>query len=372
MSLDAVTLGARIAEARGRVGRTQADLAASASLDRSVLAKIETGSRRVTALELARIADALSVRVEWFVVDAPPAIVSRRNALDPGAPSPTIDSAVERLAREVEFLVEHDDGFRLSGPEPLPKPRSLREAEELAQQARLLMGLDGAAPAADLARLVAGVGLMAFALDLGIDSADAAIVHLTAGGVAVVNGALHVGRRRLALAHELGHYLVADEFAIDWRVDEPDDRGALETRLDRFARSVLLPESALRAYWDECLTRGEGERVAAVRTGSFFRVDMATLARRLHELRLASSATLEIVRRTRTTKADIIEFDLLVSDELAPPDLSRPYEQSVLRLYRSETISSARALEMLLGSLDEQALPDLPRLPANAIWGFTS
>ena len=81
-ALDAAAMGVRVAEARGRAGLTQAQLAAATSLDRSALAKIENGTRRVSALELARIADAVDERIEWFVTDAPPAVVSHRNMLE--------------------------------------------------------------------------------------------------------------------------------------------------------------------------------------------------------------------------------------------------------------------------------------------------
>ncbi|HET8640932.1 MAG TPA: helix-turn-helix transcriptional regulator, partial [Pseudonocardiaceae bacterium] len=99
MAVDAAAVGQRIADARGRAGLTQAQLAAAASLDRSALAKIEAGNRRVSALELARVAEVLGVRIEWFVYEAPEAIISRRSAQEPGTPSPRIDAAVERVTR---------------------------------------------------------------------------------------------------------------------------------------------------------------------------------------------------------------------------------------------------------------------------------
>jgi transcriptional regulator with XRE-family HTH domain len=52
--------GERIATACNRAGLTQAELASAISVDRSALTKIEIGSRRVSALELTRIAEALS------------------------------------------------------------------------------------------------------------------------------------------------------------------------------------------------------------------------------------------------------------------------------------------------------------------------
>jgi transcriptional regulator with XRE-family HTH domain len=111
MAIDARMMGQRIAEARGRAGLTQAQLASAVSLDRSALAKIETGSRRVSALELASLAESLGVRIEWFVQDAPEAIISRRNTQEPGTPSPRIDATVERVARAL--LLDTWDGDML-------------------------------------------------------------------------------------------------------------------------------------------------------------------------------------------------------------------------------------------------------------------
>jgi hypothetical protein len=99
---------------------------------------------------------------------------------------------------------------------------------------------------------------------------------------------------------------------------------------------------------------------------------MATLARRLSELNVIKPADAERVRRVRTTKADIVELDLLVHHELEPPALPRRYVESVPRLYRTESISPARATDLLLDTWDEGDLPELPRLPEHAIWKFVS
>jgi len=205
MAIDARTLGQRIAEARGRAGLTQEQLASNASLDRSTLAKIEAGSRRVSALELATIAESLGVRIEWFVQDAPEAIISRRNTQEPGTPSPRIDATVERVARAVEFALEHDQRFTLPSQQPQPMVTNVQEAEALAENTRSSIGVDREAPCTHLADKVASLGLLVFSVNLGVESADAATILLRSGGITVINGDLRVGRRRLALAHELGH-----------------------------------------------------------------------------------------------------------------------------------------------------------------------
>ncbi|MBB6475525.1 Zn-dependent peptidase ImmA (M78 family)/DNA-binding XRE family transcriptional regulator [Sphaerisporangium rubeum] len=365
-------LGERVALARQRAGKTQAELAAEVALDRSSLAKVENGTRRVSALELARIAEAVHERIEWFFRPAPPAVISHRNQQEPGAASPAIDRLIERAARHVEF-VNKRAGQALRDIGTLPRPGSLAEAETSAAKARTLLGVEADGPVSALVdRMAAEVGLFAFSFDLGADAADAASMLLREGGIAIVNGARQVGRRRLALAHELGHYLFADEYTVDWRVAEQDGVEGWEARLDRFARAFLVPAATLRKDLDRLTNDDADLRTIAVMLGSLYQVDMATLARRLTEVGLLSSSDADFVRSVRTGKADIIDLNLVPKNELEPPCLPKPYTKSVLALYRKSDISAARAIDLLFDTWTEEELPPIPQLPENAIWEFVS
>ena len=174
------------------------------------------------------------------------------------------------------------------------------------------------------------------------------------------------GGAGLTLAHELGHYAFADEYSTDWDIFSAPSR--TESLIDRFARAVLLPAAVLGERWNG----GDSTRTDAVRIASEFRVDMSTLARRLDELSLASPEETAVVRATRTRRADIVEFELVVAHELTPPDLPDIYVRAVLNAYRREEISAARALGLLLETRAEEDLPDLPLLPAEATWSFVT
>jgi transcriptional regulator with XRE-family HTH domain len=371
MAVDALTLGTRIKDARERAGLTQAALATATSLDRSSLAKIESGTRRVSALELARLADAVDARIEWFVEEAEPALLSHRNREEPGVASPAIDALLERLTRNVEFLQRHGD-LPLAGISAFERPATDAAMEDAAARARSLLGLDEYAPALDLESAAPGAGLLLFSVELGADTADAASILLRSGGIAVVNGSMQVGRRRLAAAHELGHHLFADEYVVDWRVAADVGSAPWEARLDRFARAVLLPAPGTARAWHELVDSSDTPRVAAVRMGSAFRVDMSTLGRRLQELSLISAGEAQAIRQVRTTRADIVEYNLVPRDELASPTLPKPYIKAVLDLYRSDVVTAARAIDLLLGAWTEEDLPERPRLSADAIWEFVS
>ncbi|MFF3030810.1 helix-turn-helix domain-containing protein [Streptomyces rubiginosohelvolus] len=363
-------IGARVAKARAERGVTQAQLAASIGMDRTALAKIESGSRRVAVVELVAIARELRHRVEWFVDETPPALASYRGA-QANVAVQVIDTELDSLVRDAEFVTSRCPELVEGQPEPLPHPATAEEAEELATSARRLLGLELSQPAHEFSRLAASVGLLVFAVDLG-EGADAGTVLLRHGGVALVNGHWRVGRRRLAAAHELGHYLVADQFSLDWRVAASEAQG-IEARLDRFARALLLPGEDLRERWTNWLIASdETWRDAAVRATSHYGVDMATLARRLLEVGLVDTHCADNIRRVHTKQADIVEKNLVVRDELAPVALPRPYERAVLKLYRHEVITADRALGLLRGSFDQDSLPDLPPIPESEIWEVTS
>ncbi|GAA4392537.1 helix-turn-helix domain-containing protein [Tsukamurella soli] len=372
MVLDFAALGERVAQARLRAGLTQAELSAAIDVDRSGVAKIETGSRRIGALELARIAEATGERIEWFVTDTPAAIVSHRNASSSVDRAPTIDAVVERCARAVEFVIAHDQRFGQSAVRlpAYPIPTSGNDAETLAVAARQLLKVTPHEPVRDLVAMLSGIGVFAFSVELGLDSPDAATILLDQGAVTVVNGTRYGGQRRLSLAHELGHVLVADQYTVDWRV--AGDSGSCEGLLDRFARALLLPEADLIHRWVEWRGGDGGLRQAAVKAGSWYGVDMTTLARRLSELAIVSTEDADRVRAVRTTQADIVTHGLVVRDSAAAGAVPRAYAAAVVRLYEREAVSPERALDLMFDTWGPDDLPPLPTLPESAIWQFVS
>lgn len=363
-------LGQRVREARERLGLNQTELGEFVQLDRTAVNKIENGTRKVSALELAGIAGALRTRMVSFFEEPVPAIISHRSSRGLDVSESQIDGLLEDLASDVEFA----QGLgalerRERVPEPDPVPVDTGEAEAMAARARASMDLGPADPARDLQRLFAGVGLLVFTRDLGTDTADAGTVLLRdATGVSIVNSAGKVGRRRLAAAHELGHFLVSDDYSVDWDVTAGGQ--TTEALLDRFARAFLAPEQGLRELWAEKLS--EGLRTASVIAASAFRIDMATLARRLTDLGMVDASEVGEIRQVRTTGTDMIEHDLHAHDDMAGTSQPRSYQQAVLQLVREELITADRALDLLWDTLDETDLPE-PRVPDKTeIWQFTS
>ncbi|WP_459384108.1 helix-turn-helix domain-containing protein [Arthrobacter humicola] len=377
--IDSSIIGERIREARERANFSQKELGQRTNLERTIVNKIESGTRKVTALELSDIAAAIGVRMSTFFAEPLPALVSHRSSQGLDTAESQIDSLLARLAEDVEFIASL--GLKESGigsaeklpDEPFSLPNSATEAEELAKTARQLMGLPFDEPIVDLTTSVASIGLLAFSRNIGTDTADAGTVLLRKGGVSLINSSMKIGRRRLALAHELGHYLVADDYTVDWRVAGAQAHtSANESKIERFARALLLPKAAIVRFWNESFEKF-GERDTAIRLGNQFRVDMGTLATRLRELGIVASDVEARIRRTRTTKADIIELDLHVPlEELSETSVPKPFALAVVGLVRDERISRDRALELLQGTFDETDLPAPRERRPEEIWNFVS
>ncbi|MGO1318102.1 MAG: helix-turn-helix domain-containing protein [Cellulomonadaceae bacterium] len=366
--MDTVMLAERIRQERERAGLSQTDLASKAGLERTAVTKIETGTRRVTALEVNRLAAAIGVRMARLFEEPIPAIVSHRSSQGLDTTESRIDEILVSLANEVEFI-QRLAPERMS-PEftldEIAHPSTPAEAESLAAHTRERLGFAPDEPVYHLPKVVARLGLWAFADDIGADTADAGTVLLRKGAVTFINSCNKVGRRRLALAHEFGHFLVQDDYTVDWRVTHAG--GDIESRLDRFARAFLLPETGLRKHWVRCSHLDVRE--AAVVTASAFQVDMTTLARRLGELQI--DADTSAIRETRTTAADIIEHGLNVPFDLEGTFLPPQYQRAVLALYRESRLSVERTLELLRGSVPEGDLPTRPRRTEGEIWNFVS
>ena len=368
--MEAQQLGNRIREERERARLSQGELASQSSLERTAISKIESGTRKITALELSRVAEALGVRMGRLLESPTPAVVSHRSSQGLDVVESRVDGLLDELAQEVEFvqkLVPEIVSIDAPVREGFTPPATTDEAEALAGAARAHLNLDPYSPVKRLPEVVATVGLWAFSSDFGADTADAGMVMLRTGGVALVNSHNKVGRRRLALAHELGHYLIQDEYTVDWRVSDP--KTGIESRLDRFARAFLLPGRGLTQSWPGRLQR-LGLRDAAVVTASEFQVDMSTLARRLSELGLEGDGA--AIRSTQTVQADIIEYGLNVSVDLEGTSLPEAYKRAIIALYRDRRISVERTLELLRDTLTDEDLPPRRTRVEGELWNFVS
>ncbi len=361
-------LGLRVKEARASLGMTQVALAEGMEVDRTVVSKIEAGSRTVDTLELVKLAQVLQRPLSWFLQDPLPAVVSRRAHVGTPAKSSAWDRLLEELAQDVEQLIELEC---LQPPEPRAWPLpSIDDAERVAREVRAAAGLSEEEPAWDLVRLVERLGLYAFVLPApaqkGSAGADGSYLSLQRGGVALINAAHDSGRRRFTLAHELGHHVLQDAYAPEWIID--DGATATEQAINAFAIHFLLPRAGILRRWQAL--KDAGPRHAAIHLGVEFGASWSALCAQLHRLQCISAAESDNLAKNLPGYAELAEQGLRIRDDLTPIPLIPPgYEAAVFRAARRAKLGRDRALELLRGAVLERDLPEPAQPPLAALAG---
>lgn len=351
-------LGARIAEAREAAGLTQAILAERLGIDRTSVVRLEAGSRKVSAGELAGIAETLGRPIDWFVFESPAAVLSRRRDLADGhSTTLALDVETDRAARDVQFLL--DRGI-LTWPasQPSAVPGSHEEAERLASTMRTNLGLSDE-PLLDLGALAERLGVVTYSLALdGAD--DGGCIELTGVdeqriGVAVINGSQDPGRRRWTLAHELGHFLVGDAYAAD------HPAGEIEKYLHSFAAYLLMPRTGVQKVFRE--TSGRGERTVALTLSARYQTSWTAACGQLRNLGLLSYASFERLVSDLPTRGDYLTLGEDWTEELQAPFVPPTYTKQVLTAYVDGELTPERTVELLRNSLGMSDLPS-PKPPS--------
>jgi Zn-dependent peptidase ImmA (M78 family) len=243
---------------------------------------------------------------------------------------------------------------------------SLEATEQAARDARLAAGLRADEPAWDLVRIVERLGLYVFVLALDEregSQADGSYVALENCGVALVGGTIHSGRRRFTIAHELGHHVLADQYAPEWVVGS----GATERErvINAFAIHFLLPRPAIE---QRCLLlHGDDPRDAAIRLAVDFGTSWSATCAQLHRLGEISTAQFEDLSRRKPTHVDFLEQELRIRDDVSAPLVPPGYAAAVIRALKRAKIGPDRALELLHGTLREHDLPADKLLPLEAM-----
>ena len=360
-------VGARIASSRKSLGLSQDDLAGEVDLDRTAITKIETGRRHINSLELVRLAEALHRPLDWFVSNPPASIISRRTAIADGRSDQASDYAIEDVARDLAVLV----GVQvLTGNSAKGSLRALETAQtgwgpaEAAAEARRLIGQDDSSPVHDLAGHVELVGLLPYSLALGQASADGAYAEVDGLGVAVINGDTEPGRRRLTLAHELGHHLFGDAYSADWGADT----GETERALDAFAGHLLLPRTGVCNRW-QVLRQQHQVRPSAILLSAEYRVSWSAALLHLKLFDLITRDEQRLLESRSPTRADYLECNTRTVDELQPPYVPTGISAAAIRAYRYHRLSAERVVTMLRGQIEIDELPDRDEIPLESIRG---
>ncbi len=347
-------LGERIRYARVARELSQADLARSLDVDRSALVRMESGERKVSALELFLLAEVLKVPMSHFTQRSPAAMTSRRSPPmdDPGVVdrrSCGTDLALEAHFRDAEFLRENGLLMPVEAISTGSVP-DFDAARRLAREAREFVGIP-TGPLPGLAGVAERFGL--YLLATGIPCDGASLSPDAGFGVSIVSSDEPPGRRRFTAAHEIGHHILGDEYRVD--AGASASRGEREALVDSFASELLLPRA------DAARVRGAVDGTLwerLVRLAADYRVSWATALRTAADAGSVSWEEVETLRRRTPHKGDFVAVlgDAPLEDLTA--DTTGPrWRRAVLQAYQRSLVTAERAVEMLHGQLDTDELP---------------
>lgn len=350
--MDISSLGRRLAQAREDAEMTQAGLGRAVDLDRTAINRLENGERKLNVPELVRIAGVLRRPLSYFVSEPAPAVISRRNAGSLAHDTTRrLDSELDHFAADISTLLNRDI---LSAPERLtfPLPSDHESAERVALAARSHAGL-GDGPIPDLSSAVEALGMYLFVTSLGDGVADGGCVEVDteegAVAAAVVNGDTPPGRRRMTLAHELGHWMFGDAY------DTGASQGA-ERMINSFAIHFLAPRSGVSAMWS--LNRAAPVYDRALTVAARFQLSWSAAVGQLKNLHLIDDNEYRVLSHDEPRLGDFLRLGVSWRREMDPPFLSQGLVSAILDAYVDGRLTDARSIELLRGSLNMDELPE--------------
>jgi Zn-dependent peptidase ImmA (M78 family)/transcriptional regulator with XRE-family HTH domain len=351
--MDHVTLGRRVAQARDDAGMTQGRLAELVHLDRTAINRAESGERKLTMTEMVAIAEALGQPLGYFVNDPLPAVVSRRTDLAlPHDTTRALDTDIELFASDALMLLEM--GLITPGKreQDARTPQSHEEAERLAGGTRQGIGL-GDDPVPNLGQVCERLGLYTYAAPLGVDGPDGGCVEVSEdqASIAVVNGDMDSGRRRMTLAHELGHWLCGD--AYDSAAGDDSER-----MINSFAIHFLAPRSGVLRVWNANRRLGNWDRALTV--GATYRLSWSATLTHVKNLGLITQEERRTFGEREPRRGDYVHLELSWEKEPKSPYLSPGFAAACVEGYSTGRLTAARTIELLRGTMTRDDLPERP------------
>jgi Zn-dependent peptidase ImmA (M78 family) len=319
-----------------------------------MIVKIESGNRRIDAMELVRLSSALHVPVD-FLLRSTPLVLSRRASVigedadtEVARESGRLDLALVAWLHDVQQMVE----LGVLQPRPLLMAEAAVDSEAAARDLALLVREQlgaGSEPINSLVEFCERAGQYVLVTDVPGEGSSVVDGDVA---VAVVSLAGDPGRRRATAAHELGHLVIGDEYSSDLGVHA--SRGEREALLDAFAAELLLPSQVLAHEGaSECMTRDELIGFAAR-----YRTSWSLALRQAAQAEVLSGQARRDWGRSSPTRSEFLEaVGWAPQPDLEAVRVPPHFAQAVMEAWRDGALTAKRATELMHGQITEADLP---------------
>jgi transcriptional regulator with XRE-family HTH domain len=347
-------VGEQLRQARLAMGMSQAELGGRVGLDRSMIAKIEAGSRRIDALELGRLSATLQTPMHYLLQARPQVLSRRAEALaedsdtEVARESQRLEVALVAWLGELRQLI----GFGLLRARPpliYPSPvGTVDAARDAALWARAQLGFD-ARPIETLMEFCERAGQYVLITELPGDGASVVEGDVAA---AVVGLRGDPGRRRATAAHELGHLILGDEYSHDLGLHA--SRAEREAVIDAFAAELLLPSHVVAAERDG----GGVSREALIRLAALHRTSWSLALRQAEHAGALTAHDRRKWSQSSPTRAEFLEaVGWAPQPDLESVRVPPGYAHAVMGAWRNGLVTGVRAVELLHGQISATDLP---------------
>ncbi len=356
-TIDPVTVGERLVEARRARRLTQQQAAEELGVARTTITAMEKGERRPRATELVKLARLYGRSVGDFVrVEAksrPNFVVQFRGRRGVEDASASVD--IQRFGDFCRWYVELEEQLGAPLPRRYPPVYDIantppeRAAEEVATSERNRLGL-GDGPIGNLWGLLeTDVGLRVFAMTMANGRVAGMFLYTEEyGGCIAVNANQPEERRRWSAAHEYGHFLT-DRFRPEISILNVHKRNTESERFaDAFARHFLMPASGLSRRF-EAIRRAKETPITpadVLELSHLYRVSAQAMTLRLEELKLLPTGTWDRLKDLGFKPQKAREL-MALSAQPEMPRLPLRYEALAAQAYEAGLLSEGQLAERL-------------------------
>lgn len=296
------TTADRVRQLITAMGVTQGAFADKVGIEATKLSKSLNGTRKFSSLDLALLAEAGGVTVDWLLTGADTQILMAARASAGSSAENAVSKALEYTTMRSD-LAELGYEQRWNLPEPVALGgRWVDQGAALADRALAAIRAAGQPVRSGLALVIEEVfGIDVAVQELG-DGFDGLAVGSEHARLILVDASTIAARQRFTMAHELGHLLASDDQQIHKDRDIYSDesrRGESEMRANAFAAALLMPELELR----EWLSGRQLDLDTFCELATEFEVSPSALAYRLENLRIIDVGTREQLRLIRGKEA---------------------------------------------------------------------
>ena len=354
--------GDRLKLARKKAGYSLRSLsdAIGGAVTAQALSKYERGQMMPGSSLLIQLARALEVTIEYLLSEQVEELENMefRKASGTSAKDRALVSAqvIDQMQRylNIEDILDLESSSNFVSQSNSGLLRNESEAEGLAEELRKKWNL-GIDPILDMSSLLEDQGIKVVMIDLpekvsGLTCRAVRQSNRKDVAVIVVNQRMTLERRRLTLAHELGHQLIPEKSKIKH-----------EKAADIFAGAFLVPRAHL--VKETGLRRREVGHHELIQLKHMYRVSAAALLMRLGQTNVISQSQLEWAFRTYARPWRRCEPEPLERpDNEGHQELPQRFERLCYRALAEDLISIRKAIELLQQS--EEKIMEVLKWPS--------